>query len=119
METGMSGALTKKTSAPESLHSASLNRLSVFWRMVSGLTRSLSGGHASAETSLWIDEKLSLGPKKMLFLVNCGGRQFLVATGADTVVSMVEVSPVKKHSGAAAKLRKPHAHTWQKRESLR
>jgi flagellar biogenesis protein FliO len=40
---------------------------------------------------LRIEERLSLGPKKMLFLIDCGGRKFLLAAGAETIHSITEV----------------------------
>jgi hypothetical protein len=48
--------------------------------------------HQDVESALRIEEKLSLGPKKMLFLVHCKGRELLVATGTDSIVSMMELS---------------------------
>jgi flagellar biogenesis protein FliO len=48
--------------------------------------------HSDMESALRIEEKLSLGPKKMLYLVHCKGRELLVAAGADSIVSMMELS---------------------------
>jgi hypothetical protein len=48
--------------------------------------------HPDVESALRIEEKLSLGPKKMLYLVHCKGRELLIAAGADSVVSMMELS---------------------------
>ena len=48
--------------------------------------------HSDVESALRIEEKLSLGPKKMLYLVHCKGRELLVAAGADSIVSMMELS---------------------------
>jgi Flagellar biosynthesis protein, FliO len=56
---------------------------------------SFSANRSRVDNVLALDGKLSLGPKKTLFLVNCKGRQFLVATGAETIASMVEVLPVE------------------------
>jgi len=56
---------------------------------------SFGASRAHVDNVLALDGKLSLGPKKTLFLVNCKGRQFLVATGAETIASMVEVLPVE------------------------
>jgi flagellar biogenesis protein FliO len=53
--------------------------------------------HGSGEHgALRMEERLSLGPKKTLFLVDCAGRKFLVAAGADTIVAMTEVRPQEK-----------------------
>jgi hypothetical protein len=70
-------------------------------RAFSLVSRALAGQQQSAASALRIEERLSLGPKKMLFLVDCSGKQFLVATGAETIVSMIEISgghPVKAES---------------------
>ena len=48
--------------------------------------------HPDVESALRVEEKLSLGPKKMLYLVHCKGREFLVAAGSDSIVSMMELS---------------------------
>ena len=48
--------------------------------------------HQDVESVLRIEEKLSLGPKKMLYLVHCKGRELLVAAGSDSIVSMMELS---------------------------
>ena len=48
--------------------------------------------HPDVESALRVEEKLSLGPKKMLYLVHCNGRELLVAAGADSIVSMMELS---------------------------
>jgi flagellar biogenesis protein FliO len=57
----------------------------------------------STAASLRIEEKLSLGPKKMLFLVKCSGKEFLVATGAETITSVVEVSQARQRETRAWK----------------
>ncbi len=43
------------------------------------------------DRSLFIEERLSFGPKKQLLVVNCYGRRFLMASSADAVTSLVEV----------------------------
>jgi flagellar biogenesis protein FliO len=43
------------------------------------------------EQVLFIEERLSFGPKKQLLVVNCYGRRFLMACSADSVTSLVEV----------------------------
>ena len=50
---------------------------------------------ADEERSLRLEEKLTLGPKKMLYLVHCKGRDLVVAAGADSIVSVMELSPVE------------------------
>lgn len=44
------------------------------------------------DRSLFIEERLTFGPKKQLLLVSCRGRSFLMASSADAVTSLVEVS---------------------------
>ena len=72
---------------------------------------------AGEENALRIEEKLSLGPKKMLlYLVSCREKEFLIAAGADAIVSMVEVStsaPVQPAASTKASLTR-----MQKRERL-
>lgn len=48
--------------------------------------------------ALKVEEKLTLGPKKMLYLVNCREREFLVAASADAIVSMLEVQSFEQTS---------------------
>lgn len=57
------------------------------------LLRFLARPRAASESLLRIEEKVSLGSKKMLFVVHCDGRRFLVATGAETVTSPIELLP--------------------------
>jgi flagellar biogenesis protein FliO len=62
---------------------------------IGGLLAARLAGRSQAdvERALHIEEKLSMGPKKVLYLVRCRDREFLVAAGADTIVSMLEVAP--------------------------
>jgi hypothetical protein len=102
--------MTKTTAQPLAAQ-ATPSRLPIGFspRMVPGWMRMLtrwteSFRHGSdAEPVLRVEEQLTLGPKKMLFLVHCSGRQFLVATGADTIVSMVEIRPREKQRRSPAK----------------
>jgi flagellar biogenesis protein FliO len=76
----------------------------------------LKNTHAGEENALRVEEKLSLGHKKMLYLVSCREREFLIAAGADEIVSMLEVlsaAPVQDTSSAKASLTR-----MQKRERL-
>jgi flagellar biogenesis protein FliO len=77
------------------------------------LFRSTDNGE---ENALRVEEKLSLGPKKMLYLVSCREREFLIAAGADAIVSVVEVFPAEPVQGAGAK--KASLTRMQKRERL-
>lgn len=90
----------------------------VLWKRLSALlSRALAGRQHGAASALRVEERLSLGPKKMLFLVECSGRQFLVAAGAETIVSMIEVSSAPSEHKAAGKRRKLPAGTSQQQES--
>jgi|SRR5579862_7726833 len=71
---------------------------------------------ASAESALRLEEKLSLGPKKMLYLVSCGEKEFLIAAGADAIVSIVEVS--SSELGKAPCNQRASMARMQKRERL-
>jgi len=74
-------------------------------------------GKASADTenALRVRERLSLGPKKMLYLVSCREKEFLVAAGAEEIVSVVEVSS----SASVRSPRKAALSRMQKRELSR
>ena len=63
--------------------------------------------HPDVESALRVEEKLSLGPKKMLYLVHCNGRELLVAAGADSIVSMMELSSESLLDRAEANPAKP------------
>jgi flagellar biogenesis protein FliO len=60
-------------------------------RVFTALLRIFVAQRDGEGNALRIESKLSLGPKKTLFLIGCGERQFLVAAGAETVVSLGEV----------------------------
>lgn len=71
---------------------------------------------SGAANALRVEEKLSLGPKKMLYLVSCREREFLVAAGADTIVSVLEVFSKKRAEAAGQK--KASVSRMQKSERL-
>jgi flagellar biogenesis protein FliO len=48
---------------------------------------------STQESSLRVEERLNLGPKKALLLVSCYGRHFLVATAGETIAPLIEVEP--------------------------
>ena len=72
--------------------------------------------HAGEKSALHIEEKLSLGPKKMVYLVSCREKEFLIAAGADTIVSILEVSATEPARRAACP--KASLTSMQKRERL-
>jgi flagellar biogenesis protein FliO len=82
------------------------------------MLRSIGRSNSRVGNALTIDERISLGPKKMLFLVNCMDKQFLIATGADTITSVIEVSSPEGRPEAAPNSRKSPLTKLQKRERL-
>lgn len=71
---------------------------------------------SGTENALWIEEKLSLGPKKVLYLVGCREKEFLVATGPDAIVSVLEVFSEKPAPATARK--KASVSQMREREQL-
>ena len=55
----------------------------------------------SADHLLSVEERVAIGPKKTLMLVNCAGRRFLVATAGDAIAPMIEVRPLR-NGGASS-----------------
>ena len=78
--------------------------------------RFLRSAHAGEEKALQIEEKLSLGPKKMLYLVSCREKEFLIAAGADSIVSVLEISSIGPVQAASPK--KASVSRMQKRERI-
>ena len=58
--------------------------LEVVWRV-------LGRGGVARSKEMRVVETLTIGPKKQLVLVTCGGERFLVGTGADSVGTIVRV----------------------------
>ena len=54
----------------------------------------------SGERQMEVVETLALGGRKQLLLVRCGGESFLVGTGADSVQSIIRVTPQTTAKGA-------------------
>lgn len=50
------------------------------------------------ESFLRVEEKLVLGPKKTLYLVHCKGRDLVVAAGADSIVSVMELASISTNA---------------------
>lgn len=59
-----------------------------------GLTwiRGLMRARAGVESPLRVEGRISLGPKKSLVLVNCRGREVLLAVSGDAVTPVMELS---------------------------
>lgn len=53
---------------------------------------------AQSDRRIFIEERLAIGPKKALILVNCVGRRFLLATTTDVITPMGEVLPFTEGS---------------------
>jgi flagellar biogenesis protein FliO len=89
------------------LHRKSINRdtsasptLRDFMRPLFVVGRAFTTGllgkiQTSSESALQVEEKLSLGPKKMLYLVRCREKEFLIAAGNDATMTIIEVLPEK------------------------
>jgi len=58
---------------------------------------------------------LDLGPKKSLTVVAYEGRRFLVASGADTVAAMLEISPTTEQANANDRLPLVWPARWSER----
>ncbi len=62
------------------------------WQMIKKTFSSIRLAHTiHPESDLRLVERLSLGPKKMLYLVHCKGHDLVVATGGDSIVSILEI----------------------------
>ena len=48
-------------------------------------------GHSPSSRRLQVVETLSIGPKKQLLLIRCDGEKYLVATGPDSVQTILRV----------------------------
>lgn len=55
----------------------------------------LGKAQAASSCALQVEEKLSLGPKKMVYLVRCREKEFLIAAANDASMVIIEVSPGK------------------------
>ncbi|MGA8529612.1 MAG: flagellar biosynthetic protein FliO [Acidobacteriaceae bacterium] len=56
-----------------------------------GWIRSLMKARAGAESPLQVEGRISLGAKKSLVLVNCRGREVLLAVSGDAVTPVMEL----------------------------
>jgi len=61
-------------------------------RRIRGLVKARSAG----EAALRVEGRISLGPKKSLVLVDCRGRQVLLAVSGDTVTPLMEMPRPRK-----------------------
>ena len=69
----------------------------VFVRLIEGIV-TLCGGEwtgraGMAKRRLQVLETLSIGPKKQMLLIRCDGEKYLVATGPDSVQTIIRVEP--------------------------
>jgi hypothetical protein len=58
-----------------------------------------AGGSGVAPRRMQVLETLSIGPKKQLLLVRCDGEKYLVATGPESVQTILRVEPRARVSG--------------------
>lgn len=61
-------------------------------RWVRGLVKTRSGG----EAALRVEGRITLGPKKSLVLVECRGRQVLLAVSGDAITPVMELPRRRK-----------------------
>ena len=55
---------------------------------------------------LRVEERLSIGPKKSLLIVNWRGERFLVASGAENISSVLPLSPSTSRRGVKRSVRR-------------
>lgn len=48
---------------------------------------------SNADRALVLEDRIAIGPKKMLVVVRCHGRRFLIASAGDTFGPLVEITP--------------------------
>lgn len=65
------------------------------WQSIKKAFAGIQIAHTRSESDLRLIERLSLGPKKMLYLVHCKGHDLVVATGGDSIVSILELAPAE------------------------
>lgn len=63
------------------------------------------------QNTLLIEERLAIGPKKTLMVVNCHGRRFLLATAGDMIAPLIEIQLIdeKSHGETRASQRRRKA----------
>ena len=102
--------------SPRAEASAAVSRPKPTWLIWVGglwgrLLKRIGAGQLTGNRSrlLSVTERLDLGPKKVLLLVACGERRFLVSGGAESLSSIVEVSDAT-HAGHSqlARLGRPN-----------
>ncbi|HEX4005956.1 MAG TPA: flagellar biosynthetic protein FliO [Acidobacteriaceae bacterium] len=68
---------------------------------LAGWLRRLAGNPASQTMPLRVEARLSLGAKKSLVLVNCSGRQVLLALHGDAITPLLEMPKPRKTAGSS------------------
>lgn len=58
--------------------------------------RRLVKGRSGGDAALRVEGRISLGPKKSLVLVDCRGRQVLLAVSGDAVTPVMELPRARK-----------------------
>jgi flagellar biogenesis protein FliO len=78
---------------------AAMQRLAGLMRM---LVARLSRAASPAQNILSIEERLTIGPKKMVMVVNCDGRRFLLATAGEMIAPLIEIQPPEEKKAGEA-----------------
>ena len=77
-----------------------LTRAARWWRQ-----REIASLRRKAKRQMFLVESLVVGPKQRVVLLRCGSERFLVGTGAEGILSIVPVAPVRQSISPA--LRSP------------
>ena len=76
---------------------------SLVHRLIDGILTAIGGSwdrrNGSTARRLRVLETLSIGPKKQLLLIRCDGEKYLVATGPDSVQSILRVDSQARATG--------------------
>ena len=67
---------------------------------LSAWLRRLVTAPAAGATPLWVEARLSLGAKRSLVLVNCCGRQVLLAVNGDAITPVLEMPKPSRSAGS-------------------
>ena|SRR5271163_4200916 len=85
-----SGPRAEALNGADDVHAASGRARGLVWPLLERLGV-LCG--ARSATQLAVLETLSLGGRRQLFLIACGGERYLVGAGAEGVGSMLRIGP--------------------------
>jgi len=102
------GILETRLPNVSALPPAAMQRLAGLVRM---LVAKLSRAASPARNILSVEERLTIGPKKTVMVLNCDGRRFLLVTAGEMIAPLIEIQPLeeKKVRETAASLRRRKA----------